>query len=66
MCVFYPVSNRKASAIVISRIPQLAQMLYEVPHHSFNPSREEFALKQLTLPQAEEIAQEVKALADGK
>ena len=55
---------------------QLAQMLYEVPHHTrvtktkdptvVDPSMEVFALKQLTLPQAEEIAQQVKALADEK
>jgi hypothetical protein len=55
---------------------QLAQMLYEVPHHTrvtktsdptiVDPSMEVFALKQLTLPQAEELAKSVKALADGK
>jgi len=53
---------------------QLAQMLHEVPHHArvtkpndptfVDPSMEVFALKQLTLPQAEELAKAVKALAD--
>jgi hypothetical protein len=55
---------------------QLAQMLYEVPHHTritkttdptvVDPSMEVFALKQLTLPQAEELAKTIKALADGR
>ena len=55
---------------------QLAQMLFEVPHHTrvtktndptiVDPSMEVFALQQLTLPQAEEIAKSVKELADGK
>ncbi|CAB9506987.1 expressed unknown protein [Seminavis robusta] len=55
---------------------QLAQMLYEVPHHTrvtktndptiVDPSMEVFALKQLTLPQAEDLAKSVKELADGK
>ena len=53
---------------------QLAQMLYEVPHHArvtktndptvVDPSMEVFALKQLTLPQAEDLAKSVKELAD--
>ena len=53
---------------------QLAQMLHEVPHHArvtktndptiVDPSMEVFALKQLTLPQAEDLAKSVKALAD--
>ena len=55
---------------------QLAQMLYEVPHHArvtktndptvVDPGMEVFALKQLTLPQAEDLAKSIKALADGK
>lgn len=55
---------------------QLAQMLHEVPHHArvtqtkdptiVDPSMEMFALKQLTLPQAEDLAKSVKALADGR
>jgi hypothetical protein len=53
---------------------QLAQMLHEVPHHVrvtktedptvVDPANEVFALRQLTLPQAEELAAEIKALAD--
>lgn len=55
---------------------QLAQMLHEVPHHArvtktndptiVDPSMEVFALKQLTLPQAEDLAKSVKALSDGR
>jgi hypothetical protein len=55
---------------------QVAQMLHEVPHHAritntadptiTEPSKEAFALKQLTLPQAEELARSIKAVADGK
>jgi hypothetical protein len=55
---------------------QVAQMLHEVPHHAritktadptiIEPSKEVFALKQLTLPQAEELARSIKAVADGK
>lgn len=54
---------------------QVAQMLHEVPHHTritktadptvIEPSKEVFALKQLSLPQAEELAVSVKAVADG-
>jgi len=55
---------------------QLAQMLYEVPHHArvtpksgdptiVDPSLEVFSLKHLTLPQAEELAKSIKTLADG-
>lgn len=54
---------------------QLAQMLFEIPHHArvtktsdptvVEPTKEVFALKQLTLPQAEELARNIKALADG-
>ena len=53
---------------------QVAQMLHEVPHHArvtktedptiIQPSMEVFALKQLTLPQAEALAQSIKAVAD--
>lgn len=52
---------------------QLAQMLHEVPHHAritntddptiVEPGRETFALKQLSLPQAEELSSRIKALA---
>ena len=55
---------------------QVAQMLHEVPHHArvrktndptiINLGQEEFALKQLTLPQAEELAHSIKLLADEK
>ncbi|GAX27813.1 hypothetical protein FisN_13Hh080 [Fistulifera solaris] len=51
---------------------QLAQLLYEVPHHVritrtddptiVDPSKEVFALRQMTLPQAEELAASIKAL----
>lgn len=53
---------------------QLAQMLFEVPHHAratvvedptIITSNEVFALKQLTLPQAEELSTRIKALAEG-
>lgn len=53
---------------------QVAQMLHEVPHHAritktadpsiVDPSKEVFALKQLSLPQAEELARSIKAVAD--
>lgn len=52
---------------------QLAQMLYEVPHHTritktndptvVDPSMEVFALKQLTLPQAEDLAKSISETA---
>ncbi|KAG7368468.1 hypothetical protein IV203_031211 [Nitzschia inconspicua] len=55
---------------------QVAQMLHEVPHHTritktddptiVEPNKEVFALRQLTLPQAEELAKSIKAVADGK
>ena len=55
---------------------QLAQMLHEVAYHArvtktddpsvVDPRSEVFALKQLSLPQAEDLAQKVKAIADGK
>jgi hypothetical protein len=54
---------------------QVAQMLHEVPHHvrvtkTADPtiveaSQEVFSLKQMTLPQAEELARAIKAVADG-
>lgn len=54
---------------------QLAQMLHEVPHHTratqtddptiVTPGHELFALKQLTLPQAEEVAASIHGLATG-
>ena len=52
---------------------QLAQMLYEVPHHAratrsddptiIIPNQEIFVIKQMTLPQAEELAVKIKDLA---
>jgi hypothetical protein len=55
---------------------QVAQMLHEVPHHIritktddptvVDPSKEVFALRQLSLPHAEELARAIKAVADGK
>ncbi|KAL3911765.1 MAG: hypothetical protein SGILL_007153 [Bacillariaceae sp.] len=55
---------------------QVAQMLHEVPHYSrvtktddptvVDPSKEVFAVRQLSLPQAEELARAIKAVADGK
>jgi len=55
---------------------QLAQMLHEVPHHTratktddptiVTPGQEIFALKQLTLPQAEELAASIYGLAMGQ
>lgn len=55
---------------------QVAQMLHEVPHHTritktndptiVEPNKEVFALRQLTLPEAEELAKSIKAVADGK
>lgn len=55
---------------------QLAQMLHEVPYHSrvtvtndptvVDLSKEMFAVKQVTLPQAEELAKSIKAVLDGQ
>jgi hypothetical protein len=55
---------------------QVAQMLHEIPHHVrmtktpdptiIEPTKEVFALRQLNLPQAEELARSIKAVADGK
>ena len=55
---------------------QMAQMLFEVPHHArvtktndptiVDPSKEVFALRQLTLVEAEELAMSIKAVADGR
>jgi hypothetical protein len=54
---------------------QLAQLLHEVAFHSrvtktddptvIDPRNEVFAVKQLSLPQAEELAQKIKAVAEG-
>jgi hypothetical protein len=51
---------------------QLAQMLYEVPHHTRTtkrddptiiiPAEEIFLLKQMTLPQSEELSSKINAL----
>lgn len=53
---------------------QLAQMLYEVPYHTRTtktddptiiiPNQETFLLKQMTLPQAEELSGKIKVLAE--
>ena len=53
---------------------QLAQMLHEVPHHVrvtktedptvVDPSSEIFALRQMSLPQAEELSVSIKTLAE--
>ena len=53
---------------------QLAQMLHEVPHHIRNtrtddptiidPRKEVFALRQMTLPQAEDLAASIKTLIE--
>jgi hypothetical protein len=55
---------------------QLAQMLHEVPYHSritktddptrVDPPNEVFAMQQLTLPQAEELAKTIAAVAAGQ
>lgn len=55
---------------------QLAQMLHEVPYHArvtktedptiVDVSKETFAMKQLSLPQAEELAYKIKAVAGGQ
>ena len=55
---------------------QVAQLLYEIPHHVrvtrvadptiIDPSKEVFALRQLSLQQAEELARSVKAVVDGQ
>lgn len=48
---------------------QLAQMLYEVPHHvqvALSPTEEVFVLKQVPMAQAEELARSIMALADGR
>lgn len=54
---------------------QVAQMLHEVAHHVriikgsdptiIEPSKEVFALRQLSLQQAEELALSIKAIVDG-
>ena len=56
---------------------QLAQMFHEVPFHSrltkpeddptvVDPGTEMFAMKQLSLPQAEELAKKIAAVAGGQ
>lgn len=55
---------------------QVAQMLYETPHHVritkvndptiIDPGKEVFALRQLSLQQAEELARSIKAVVDGQ
>jgi hypothetical protein len=55
---------------------QLAQMLHEIPFHTratvtddpttIDPSREVFALTHTSLPQAEELARSITALAAGR
>lgn len=55
---------------------QVAQMLYETPHHVritkvadptiIYPGKEVFALRQLSLQQAEDLARSIKAVVDGQ
>ena len=46
---------------------QLAQMLYEVPHHVTRDGKpENFCLQQTSMPKAEDAARTIKALADGR
>jgi len=46
---------------------QLAQMLYEVPHHITRDGKpENFCLQQMNMPKAEDAARAIKALADGR
>ena len=55
---------------------QVAQMLYETPHHVritkvtdptiIDPGKEVFALRQLSLQQAEDLARSIKAVVDGQ
>ena len=55
---------------------QLAQMLHEVPHHVritktddptiVDPAKEMFTLRQMALPQAEELAASIKNLAEAR
>jgi hypothetical protein len=46
---------------------QLAQMLYEVPHHvTRDGNPENFCLQQTSMPKAEDAARTIKALADGR
>lgn len=55
---------------------QVAQMLYEIPHHVrvtkvadptiIDPSKEVFALRQLSLEQALDLARSAKAVLDGQ
>ena len=46
---------------------QLAQMLYEVPHHVTRDGKpENFCLQQTSMPKAEDAARAIKALSDGQ
>lgn len=47
---------------------QLAQMLFEVPHHmnADNQFDGEFTLTELSMQQSEDLASSIKALDDGK
>ncbi len=55
---------------------QVAQMLYEIPHHVritkvidptiIDPSKEVFALRQLSLQQAEDLARSIQSVMDGQ
>ena len=46
---------------------QLAQMLFEVPHHmKVDQQHDEFTLTELSMQQAEDLASSIKALDDGK
>lgn len=48
---------------------QLAQMLHEVPYHvqvALSPDEDVFVVKQIAMPEAEEMARSIKALADGQ
>ena len=46
---------------------QVAQMLYEVPHHITRDGKpENFCLQQMNMPKAEDAARAIKALADGR
>ena len=42
---------------------QLAQMLYEVPHHVLSKEPDVFALLQTSMPTAEELASKIKDLS---
>ena len=60
----------------VPEVRQVAQMLHEVPHHVritktsdptiIDPGKEVFSLRQLTLPQAADLAKSVMEVADGR